>query len=129
MEVRETKRKKTEDKIRKLIRVGEHSSRILMITDSRAIIEYVNPTFTRVTRYTFEEIVGKNVENLGVQSPEERKRMWDTIKTGRMWQGEFQNRKKTGETYWEFAQISLVTNNGGSITHFFKIAEEITAHQ
>ncbi len=51
--------------------------------------------------------------------------MWDTIKTGGKWQGEFQNKKKTGETYWEFAQISPVTNNDGHITHFVKVSEEV----
>lgn len=98
-----------------------------MIIDSRGIIQYVNPAFTQVTRYTFEEIVGKNAEELGVQSPEQRKGMWDTIKAGGEWQGEFQNKKKSGETYWEFAQISPVTNNDGVTTYFIKLAEDITA--
>jgi PAS domain-containing protein len=53
--------------------------------------------------------------------------MWDTIKAGGEWQGEFQNKKKSGESYWEFAQISPVTNNDGVTTYFIKLAEDITA--
>ncbi|MBL7176126.1 MAG: PAS domain-containing protein [Desulfobacteraceae bacterium] len=75
----ETECKHIEDKIRKLIRVGEHSSRMLMITDISATIEYINPTFARVIRYTFEEIVGKNAENLEYRASEERKRMWEVL--------------------------------------------------
>jgi len=129
LETLETVRKQTEDKIRNLIRVAEHSSRMLMITDSRAIIEYVNPTFTQVTRYTFEEIIGKNAEDLGCQSPEERKEMWGAIKAGGNWQGELQNKKKSDETYWELAQISSITNTDGLINHFVKVAEDITAQR
>ena len=129
MEVQETKRKKTEDKISKLIRPGEPSPRtpLLVVADTRGVIVYINPKFIHVTGYTLEEIVGTNLEDLCGQSTDGRKVMWDTIKAGGEWQGEFQNKKKSGENYWEFAQIFPVTNNDGVTTYFVKLAEDITA--
>ena len=129
MEVRETKRKKTKDKIRKLICPGEPIPRtpLLVVADTRCVIVYINPKFTHVTGYTIEEVVGMNLEDLCGQSTDGRKGMCDTIKAGGEWQSEFQNKKKSGEIYWEFAQIFPVTNNDGVTAYFVKLAEDITA--
>jgi signal transduction histidine kinase len=52
--------------------------------------------------------------------------MWDTIVSGNEWRGEFYNRKKTGEFYWETASISPIKNDEGKITHFVAVKEDIT---
>ncbi len=57
---------------------------------------------------------------------EEYKEMWDTILSGKDWQGEFHNKKKNGELYWESAAISPIQNEKGEITHFIGIKEDIT---
>jgi len=121
-----TKRRKAEEKVRKLSRAVEQSSSLIMITDTHGIIEYINPMFIKVTGYSPEEIIGKNATELGMQSSAQQKQMWETIITGSIWRGEFYNSKKNGEFYWEAASISPVRNEEGIITHFIKVAEDIT---
>ena len=118
----------TEEQIRKLSRAVEQSSSTVMITDTNAIIEYVNPKFAQLTGYTCEDAIGQNprIMKSGNTPPEEYERLWHNITSGREWHGEFCNKKKNGELYWESASISPVRNTEGTITHFVAVKEDIT---
>jgi diguanylate cyclase (GGDEF)-like protein/PAS domain S-box-containing protein len=124
-------RKHVEDQLRQLSRAVEHSPVSIMITDASGNIEYVNPKFTEVTGYTFAEVRGKNPRLLksGETPSGEYRVLWETIKAGKEWTGEFHNRKKTGELYWEAASISPITDAVGNITHFVAVKEDITARK
>jgi two-component system, NtrC family, sensor kinase len=123
-----TKRKQAEEEIRKLSRAVQQSPSSVVITDLKGTIEYVNPRFTYVTGYSFEESIGRNPRILksGEKSPEEYRDIWQTITSGKEWRGEFHNRKKNGELYWEYASISPIKNSDGVITHFVAVKEDIT---
>jgi two-component system, NtrC family, sensor kinase len=123
-----TKRKQAEEEIRKLSRAVKQSPSSVVITDLKGTIEYVNPKFTHVTGYSFEESIGRNPRILksGEKSPEEYRDIWQTITSGKEWRGEFHNRKKNGELYWEYASISPIKNSDGVITHFVAVKEDIT---
>jgi PAS domain S-box-containing protein len=123
-----TQRKQAEEQLRKLSCAVEQSPSVKMITDNKGNIEYVNPKFTEITGYTFEEVRGQNPRILksGHTPPEEHKRLWAAITGGSEWQGEFRNKKKNGELYWESASISPIKDNKGIITHFVKVAEDTT---
>lgn len=112
----------------KLSHAVEHSPSSVIITDSKGNIEYVNPKFTQITGYILEEVVGKNPSILksGKTPPEEYKRLWKIITTGGEWRGEFCNKKKNGELYWESVSISSIKNSAGAITHFISVCEDIT---
>jgi PAS domain S-box-containing protein len=103
----------------------------VVITDTRGNIEYVNPKFTRVTGYSPHEAIGRNPRILksGHQPPEFYEELWDTITAGEEWRGEFCNRKKNGEVYWELASISPIRNGTGNTTHYLKVAEDVTARR
>lgn len=118
---------KTEE-LRKLSRAVEQNSASVTITNADGIIEYVNPKFLETTGYTLEEVIGKNPRILksGNQGQEFYINLWNTISAGNEWRGEFQNMKKNGEIYWEFASISPIKNSSGKITHFVAIKEDIT---
>ena len=75
----------------------EQSADAVIITDTCGKIRYVNPAFTAMTGYSREEAVGRNPRILksGRQSPEFYKELWDTVTSGRVWQGEVINRRKT----------------------------------
>lgn len=120
--------KLSELKIRQLFQAVEQSPSIVIITDIRGNITYVNPRFTIVTGYTSEEVVGKNPRILkGGQVPDSVYReLWATITSGGEWTGEFLNRKKNGETYWGLASISPIRNSSGTITHYLGVTEDIT---
>ncbi len=123
-----TERKKYEEELRKLSRAVEQSSNSIIITDRTGNIEYVNPWFTKLTGYTFDEVKGKNPRILksGYSEADVYKSLWDTIISGKTWRGEFHNLKKNGEFYWESTSISPIVNTEGEITHFIAIKEDIT---
>ncbi len=123
-----TQQKETEDQLRKLYQSVEQSQVSVVITDVEGNIEYVNPKFTQVTGYTYHEVRGENPRILksGFRSKEEYKELWDTITAGHEWQGEFQNKRKNGELYWEHASISPIKSESGEITHFLAVKEDIT---
>lgn len=123
-----TERKNYEDELRKLNLAVEQSPVTVLITDYEGKIEYVNSKFTELTGYTYEEVIGQNPRILksGEKPIEEYKELWDTIKSGREWRGEFHNKKKNGELFWESASISPVFSQSGKITHFVDIKEDIT---
>jgi len=126
-----TERRKGEERLRQLSGAVEHSPASVVITDTTGNIEYVNPKFTQVTGYTLEEAVGRNPRILksGELPREFYQGLWKTIKSGHEWHGEFQNRKKNGERYWELASISPIIDEHGAITHFVAVKEDITAQK
>lgn len=123
-----TDRKAVEEEIHILSRAVEQSPSVVIITDTKGNIEYANPKFTQLTGYSLPEVVGKNIGILksGQTSPEEYKQLWKTIVSGGEWHGEFCNKKKNGELYWEAASISPIKNPAGIITHFVAVKEDIT---
>lgn len=123
-----TERKRIEAHIRKLHRAVEQSPGIVVITDIKGNIEYVNPKFTELTGYTLEEVMNKTPRILksGKSNQDVYKNLWETIKRGEEWKGEFQNKKKNGELYLELVSISPIRNNNNIITHFIKSGEDIT---
>jgi PAS domain S-box-containing protein len=126
-----TERKRTEEKLRQLSRAVEQSPASIVITDPAGNIEYVNPKFMQVTGYTLAEALGNNPRILksGEKSPEAYRELWQTIAEGKEWHGEFHNRKKNGELYWESASISPIRDPDGRVTHYVAVKEDITARK
>jgi PAS domain S-box-containing protein len=109
----------------------EQSPVSVVITDLRGMIVYVNRKFCEVSGYSSAESVGKNPRILksGEISPARYQELWTTISSGKTWRGEFHNRKKHGELFWESAVISPLFDEAGRITHFVGIKEDITARK
>jgi PAS domain S-box-containing protein len=121
-------RNQVETLLIKLSQAIEQSPATIIITGVEGNIEYVNPKFTTVTGYKLDEVIGKNPRFLktGKKSKEEYKQMWETIHKGEVWKGEFGNRKKNGEIYYESAIISPIFDEKGTITNYLAINEDIT---
>jgi PAS domain S-box-containing protein len=120
--------RKTETQLRKLSRAVEQSPNIIFITDTDGKIEYANPSTHKLTGYTLEDLIGQNprIFSSGKTPREEYVRLWELIKSGNDWNGEFLNKKKNGELYWESANISPILNEKGEITNFLALKEDIT---
>ena len=123
-----TEAKEAEIQLRKLSQAVKQSPASVVITNTEGTIEYVNPRFTEITGYTFEDAHRQNANYLkSEEQPEEiNKNLWETILKGNTWHGEFYNKKKNGELFWESASISPITNDEGKITHFVAVKEDIT---
>ena len=100
----------------------------VVITDINGNIEFVNPKCIEVAGYTEEEMLGQNSRLLksGKTSPEEYKVLWETILSGNVWRGEFSNKRKNGEIYYEYAVISPIKDKNGRIINFIAFKEDIT---
>jgi PAS domain S-box-containing protein len=123
-----TEKRHAEEELHKLFQAVEQSPSIVMITNPMGEIEYVNPKFTEVTGYPAAEVMGQNPSVLksGETSSDEYHSLWDAISDGGEWRGEFHNRRKNGELYWESAAISAIHNAAGEITHYLAVKEDIT---
>ena len=123
-----TERKRAEERLRKLSSAVEQSPASVMITDVRGNIEYVNPKFTRLTGYTPEEAIGQNPRMLksGMQPAAQYRQLWKTVLSGREWHGEFANRKKNGDIFWESVSIVPIKDSAGAITHLLAVKEDIS---
>jgi PAS domain S-box-containing protein len=100
----------------------------VVVTDKNGIIEYVNPTFSEVTGYSASEAVGQNPRVLKSGDLPESfyKELWDTILSGKVWRGEFINKRKNGEEFWESASISPILDDEGEISHFVAVKQDTT---
>lgn len=123
-----TERVKNEEELKKLSSAVEQSSASVIITDKSGNIEYVNKRFCQATGYSFEEVYGRNPRLLksGQMPPDEYKKLWTTISSGKEWKGEFHNKKKNGDLFWETALISPIRNSRGETINYLAIKEDIT---
>lgn len=121
-------RQRAEKELRKLSRAVNQSPNSIFITDINGIIEYINPTTIKLTGYASEELIGQNprIFSSGETPKEEYSLLWKTIKTGKEWKGEFRNKKKNGELFWQSVTISPILNDFDEITHYVAISEDVT---
>lgn len=103
----------------------------ILITDARGYILFANPKFEQITGYSAGEVIGRHPQILRSEQTlkTDYENLWATIFSGKQWQGELQNKRKDGITYWESMMISPVTDDDGDITHFLSISEDITARK
>jgi len=108
----------------------EAAANAIVITDSRGTIMWVNHAFTTMTGYSREEALGKNPRLLksGEQAEGYYAKLWSTISSGKIWQGEVVNRRKDGTTYTEEMTITPVTQGfgDGGETQFVAIKQDIS---
>ncbi|MBF0211087.1 MAG: PAS domain S-box protein [Desulfamplus sp.] len=126
-----SERKQAEREIRRLSQALEYSPVSVVITDIAGNIKYVNRKFSQVTGYSSSQAIGQNprILNAGYRAKSYYANLWKTILSGKEWKGEFVNKKKGGEIYWESASISPVFDDNGKIAYFVAIKEDTTARK
>tara|TARA_Y100001935_G_scaffold251458_1_gene253457 strand:- start:90677 stop:92890 length:2214 start_codon:yes stop_codon:yes gene_type:complete len=99
----------------------------VVITDKDGIIEYVNPFFSETTGFQEQEVIGTTPWLFAsVAHPRAvYKDLWKTVRAGKTWNGELQNKRKDGTLIWEKVSISPVKDEDGDLTHFIALAQEI----
>ncbi len=120
---------KTSDmEIKKLSLIIEQSPSLVILTDNNGKILYVNKKFTDVTGYFLKEVKGKTPRILksGNTSDETYKSLWKTVLSGKVWKGNFHNKKKNGEYYWASAEIFPIKNFYGKIINLVGIQQDIS---
>ncbi len=103
----------------------------IVITDKDGSILWANPAMERMTGYTLAEMRGQNPRlfKSGYQDREFYQHLWDTILSGRVWQGELINRRKDGSLYHEELTITPLLRADGTPEHFIAVKQDVTARK
>jgi phosphoserine phosphatase RsbU/P len=111
-----------------LSRIVEQIADSVILTDTRGVIQYVNPAFEATSGYGRDEAVGKTPRILksGRHDPEFYRQMWAQVAQGLPFKGMVINRKKTGELYWAQQTITSMRDKFGHLTHFVSVSQDIT---
>jgi diguanylate cyclase (GGDEF)-like protein/PAS domain S-box-containing protein len=114
--------------VARLSSVVEQTNDMVFITDPRGLIEYVNPSFERVTGYTSADVVGRppSVLRSGAHDRSYYERLWSTILRGDVFQDVLTNRTKSGTRYYEQKTITPLKDEHGHIAHFVSTGKDIT---
>lgn len=107
---------------------GLDQVQILSITDKNGLITYVNDSFSRISGFGPEELVGKShgIMRSGHHTREFFEKMWNTILAGKTWKGEIKNKSKDGVDFWLETTIMPFTDEAGSPTQFISVSQDIT---
>lgn len=128
LKVEVEERKLAQKETNKFMQIIEQSKVSIILTNTHGVIQYLNPYCLEETGYTFEECVGKrpNIFKSGLQDNEFYAELWKTINSGKTWNGEFSNKRKNGEVFWESATIAPIFDEHHNISFFVSIKENIT---
>jgi PAS domain S-box-containing protein len=124
-------RRKAEEQIRLQAAALGSAANSILITDRDGIIQWVNVAFERFSGYSAAEAIGRTprLVKSDRQPPGFFEAMWETILTGRVWQGELANKRKDGTLYYEEMTVTPVRDASGEIAHFIAITQDISARK
>lgn len=123
-----TQNKQLEEQLKLAASVFSHAREGIIITDNKGIIIDVNATFTDITGYTKNEVVGLNPSILksNRQSTAFYKALWQSVKKNGHWSGEIWNKRKNGDIYAELLTITSVHNSNGALKNYIAIFSDIS---
>ncbi len=123
-----TEESKIINKLKMLSTIIEVSPISVIITDINGRTEYVNQNFLDTSGFTEDEIIGTvpPVLSIDYYNDEDYRKLWNILKGGDVWLGEFSNMTKEGKRFWELVAISPISDQDGVIRNFAIIAQDIT---
>jgi diguanylate cyclase (GGDEF)-like protein/PAS domain S-box-containing protein len=123
-----TERKRAEEALHLYANAFRHSGEAILITDKDNGIIALNPSFTRHTGYTIEDLYGKNpgVLSSGHTPRETYQSMWSALRNTGYWQGELWDRRKDGDSYPKWTSISVIRDENGKPAHYIASFTDIS---
>ena len=124
----EAEKQKAEEAMRLAAAIYESTGEAVMVTDEKNLIVDVNPAFTEITGYMLEEVRGRNprIFKSGKHDRAFYRQMWQSIEEEGHWQGEIWDRRKSGELYAKWLNISVIRHADGSVYRHVAEFSDIT---
>lgn len=123
----------TEEKVREIelqrfFNIVESSLNPILITDINGKMIYVNPAFVKASGFNREELIGRNPRIFGSGKLPKKfwDKMWQTISSGKVWFGEVEDRKKSGEPFYTQLLISPIFDKDEKVTGYFGIHRDLS---
>ncbi len=115
----EARQRRADEELR-IAAIAFESQEPMLVTDAGGAILRVNSAFTRVTGYAQDEVLGRNPSMLqsGRHAEAFYADMWDRVRAHGHWQGEVWDRRKNGEIFPKWLNISSVRDSDGAVTHY-----------
>ena len=112
----------------RLVTAVEHAAESIIVTNPEGIIEYVNPAFEKITGYSRNEVIGRNIELMdsGQHSKTLLSSIIDTLQRGEVWQGRIVNKRKDNSLYETEATVSPIKNKIGEITNYVSLQRDVS---
>lgn len=123
-----SERKQSEIMLRLATTVLNNMNEGVLVTDADNRIIKINSSFTAITGYAPEDVVGRNPNmfSSGIHPKEFYTNLWDTLINTGSWKGEICNRRKNGELYFEWLSISRVFDEKGNLSHYVGVSSDIS---
>jgi PAS domain S-box-containing protein len=123
-----TRSKELEANLRRLSSAVEYSPAAVFLTDPKGKIEYVNPKFVSLYGFSLDEIRGKRMSDMRCEATPSHvyEDLWETISSGREWQGELIAKKKDGTEFWIKLTAAPVYSEDGTLINYLSINEDIS---
>ncbi|MFC2109875.1 PAS domain S-box protein [Bacteroidota bacterium] len=123
-----TSKKEDELKIKKLSTAVSQSPTAIVITNTKGDIEYANSSYTSISGYSYDELIGQNPRLMksNHHKPEFYKNLWETVTSGNIWKGELYNKHKNGSFFWESSVIAPIFNQKNELINFVAVKQNIT---
>lgn len=120
--------KEAEEGRTRLATAIEEGGDCVIITDSRGVVQYVNPAFEKASLYSREEITGRRFDVLRGGGEEDAfwEDMWHVLEAGNVWTGRLVNRKKDGSSYGVERTVSPIRDKAGAITNYVAVERDMT---
>ena len=123
-----TQRRRDEEQLHLAASVFVHAREGIMITQADGTILQVNNTFTDITGYTREEVIGRNPRlfQSGLQDRSFYVELWRSLSEKGHWYGELWNRRKNGELYPQLLTVSAVRDEQARTRHYVALFSDIS---
>lgn len=123
-----SRRLRDAEKLRLSGKIFENTQEGILVTDAQGVILAVNQAFVAVTGYTAADAIGRkpNLLNSGLHDRSFYQEMWRLLIKDGHWRGDIWNRRKNGEIYPEWINISAIRDDDGNLSNYVAIFSDIS---